>query len=236
MSGGLDAVRAELAALGDPQRAKGVAAFFKTGPGQYGEGDVFLGISVPQQRSVARAHRTLSLKQLAALLKSKIHEERLTALLILVAQYERGDEAAKGACFDFYLAHLGRVNNWDLVDASAYQIVGAHLLERDRKLLHRLAKSEVMWERRVAIVSTYAFIRAGEATTPFEIAQALLGDRHDLIHKAVGWMLREVGKRVSEDVLRAFLKANVSRLPRTTLRYAIERFPITERKAWLKLK
>lgn len=224
---------AELAALADPKKAKGVAAFFKTGKGEYGEGDVFLGIPVPAQRQVAKRHRDLPLPAIAKLLKSPIHEERLCALIVLTEQYARGDEATKAKCFDFYLQHLAGVNNWDLVDSSAHQIVGEHLLTRDRKLLRKLAKSKDLWERRVAIVSTWAFIRKGESETTFEISQLLLHDTHDLIHKAVGWMLREVGKRVDEDTLRGFLKAHVSELPRTALRYAIERFPADERKAWL---
>ena len=170
MSTPLASLKAELGALGDPKKAKGVAALFKTGPGQYGEGDIFLGIPVPLQRRLARKYRTLGLKDLAALLKSGVHEERLVALAILEQQYASGDEGTKRACFDFYVQHLGRVNNWDLVDASAHQIVGAHLLERDRTLLRRLAKSPVLWERRVAIVSTYAFIRAGESAPTFELA------------------------------------------------------------------
>lgn len=229
----LSKLRAELVALGDPKKAKGVVAFFKTGPGQYAEGDVFLGVSVPQQRKIARRHRTLRHKDLSALLKSEIHEHRLIALLVLVDQFERGGEAEQRACFDFYLHHLERVNNWDLVDSSAHQIVGGWLLTRDRRLLFKLAKSTVLWERRVAIVSTYAFIRAGQSQTTFEVSGLLLGDRHDLIHKAVGWMLREVGQRVSPEVLRSFLERYVSQLPRTALRYAIERFPIDERKSWL---
>ncbi len=223
-------VKAALKKLGDPTKAKGGAAFFKTGKGQYGEGDVFLGITVPDQRRVAKQFRTLGFGELEKLLGSKIHEERLTALAVLVDQYELG---AEKEVFDFYVAHLAGVNNWDLVDLSAHQIVGDYLLKRDRRLLFKLAKSRVLWERRVAIVATYAFIRAGESKTTFEIADLLLEDAHDLIHKATGWMLREVGKRVSEDALREYLEKRVSQLPRTALRYAIERFPPDERKEWL---
>lgn len=226
-------VRAALAALANAKKAKTVAGFFKTGPGEYGEGDVFLGVTVPMQRQVARTHQALGLEDVSALLKSPVHEERLTALLVLERQFKRGDEAARQERFDFYLQHLPWVNNWDLVDSSAHQIVGTHLLTRDRKLLSRLAKSQVLWERRVAIVSTYAFICAGDPAATFEISRLLLNDSQDLIHKAVGWMLREVGKRVSEEVLRGFLREHVARLPRTTLRYAIERFSIDERKRWL---
>ncbi len=170
------------------------------------------------------------------LLKSRVHEERLTALMLLVLQYESGDDAKKTECFDFFVENMAQVNNWDLVDSSAHQIVGTHLLKRDRKLLHRLAKSKDLWERRVAMVATYAFICEGESADTFAIAELLLSDAHDLIHKAVGWMLREVGKRVSEADLRRFLKKNAPRMPRTALRYAIERFPEDERKAWLDVR
>jgi 3-methyladenine DNA glycosylase AlkD len=222
-----------LTALADPERAQAVARFFKTAAGEYSAGDRFLGISVPAQRTVAKAHAALPLDGLATLIQSPIHEHRLTALLILVAQYERGDAAAKKARVTFYVRHLAGVNNWDLVDSSAHQILGAHLLTRDRQRLHRLAKSKSLWERRVAIVATYAFIGAGETQETFAIAEQLLSDTHDLIHKATGWMLREVGKRVSERALREFLEKNASRMPRTALRYAIERFPAAERKTWL---
>jgi 3-methyladenine DNA glycosylase AlkD len=227
------AVRADLARAADPGRAKVLAGFFKTGPGQYAEGDVFLGLRVGDQRAVARKYRDLPPGEIERLLHSRIHEERLTALIILVDRYERGDAKAKAACVRLYLANLRWVNNWDLVDSSAHQILGDHLLTRDRRRLLRLARSKVLWERRVAMVATYAFIVAGDAEPTFEIARLLLSDEHDLIHKAAGWMLREVGKRVSEDRLRTFLDEHVTDLPRTALRYAIERFPPGERKAWL---
>ncbi len=229
-------VRAALRALHDPARALGSARFFKTGKGQYGEGDQFLGITVPAQRTVARAHRDLPLPEIEALLASAIHEERLTALLILVDAYARGDDATKRACVDFYLRNLARVNNWDLVDSSAHLIVGDWLLTRDRRLLRKLARSTNLWERRVAMVATLAFIRAGESEDTFAIASLLLGDTHDLMHKAVGWMLREVGKHAGEDVLRAFLREHAAAMPRTALRYAIERFSEAERKAWREVK
>ncbi len=234
--GGLRALRAELKGLADPAKAVAVGSFFKSGPGQYGEGDRFLGITVPAQRIVARKYPDLSFVDLETLLGSPVHEERLTALLILTRQYEKGDDARKKALFDFYLVNLAGVNNWDLVDTSAAQIVGAQLLARDRKLLRRLAVSKNLWERRVAIVSTHAFIRAGEFADTFAISEMLLEDEHDLIHKAVGWMLREVGKRVSEDELRRFLKKNGARMPRTALRYAIEHFSDAERKAFRGVK
>ncbi len=231
---GLAGARAELRAQGSPARAQAAARFFKTGPGQYGEGDVFLGVSVPATRVIARAHSDLSLAELRTLLRSPVHEERMLALVVLVTQYARGDEAARAERFVFYLANLERVNNWDLVDTSAAPIVGAQVLTtRDRRLLPRLARSKVMWERRVAMVATFAFIRAGDAATALAIAELLLDDPHDLMHKAVGWMLREVGKRVDEDALRGFLERHAAAMPRTALRYAIERFSPAERKRWL---
>ena len=230
----LAAARAALRAVADPVRAQGTTRFFKTGKGEYGEGDVFVGGSLPELRAIARAHATLSLADVGKLLRSRIHEERLIALLVLVAQVEAGDDAARAERFAFYLAHLAHVNNWDLVDVSASRVIGAHALATgDAKVLPRLARSKLLWARRVAIVATLAFIRAGQPATTFAIGEQLLGDEHDLIHKAVGWMLREVGKQVSEPALRAFLKKHAPRMPRTTLRYAIERFPAAERKAWL---
>jgi 3-methyladenine DNA glycosylase AlkD len=232
-SGTAALVRAELAALARPEKARVMAGFFKTGKGQYGEGDRFWGVTVPEQRKVARAWRALSLPEIRKLLDSPMHEERLTALLILVHQYERGAPEEKQRVFDFYLKNLARVNNWDLVDSSAHQIVGQHLLQRDRALLYRLAKSKLLWERRVAMVSTYAFIGAGEHEDTFALARVLLRDEEDLMHKAVGWMLREVGKRIDPGLLRGFLRANAKLLPRTALRYSIEHFDQAERKAWM---
>jgi len=221
-------VQKELATVADRVRAAASAWFFKTGPGQYGEGDKFIGIRVPELRRVALRFRELSLAGIAELLASDIHEHRLAAIEILVAQYDAGDPARKAEIYKFYLGQTARINNWDLVDASAPYIVGAHLLQRSRRRLHRLAGSKNIWERRIAIVATFAFVRAGETGATFEIAAKLLGDKHDLIHKAVGWALRETGK-VSETALLGFLKAHYPELPRTTLRYAIERFSPEQR-------
>lgn len=230
-------VSAALAECASPAKAKASSWFFKTGKGQYGEGDVFIGVTVPEQRKIARRFEGLSERELLRLLRSKIHEERLTALLVLVRQYERGSADTKERIFDFYLETRKRVNNWDLVDSSAAQIVGAHLLPekpaRVRAVLTPLAKSGVLWDRRIAIIATYAFIRAGKHQVTFEIAEMLLTDEHDLMHKAVGWMLREVGKRVGADILRGFLKKHAASMPRTCLRYAIEHFEPSERKMWL---
>jgi 3-methyladenine DNA glycosylase AlkD len=226
--------RADLKAQAEPAKAIGQAVFFKTAAGEYAEGDVFLGVTTPALRTLARAYEGLSLRDLDVLLRSRFHEERSLALFILVRKYERGDAEARRACFDFYLGHLAYVNNWDLVDLSAAPVVGAYVLATyDRRTLPRLAKSKVLWERRVAMVASFAFIRAGDAKTPFAIAESLLKDRHDLIHKAVGWMLREVGKRIGEDTLRGFLEVHAGAMPRTSLRYAIERFAPAERARWL---
>lgn len=222
-------LRKKLASAADPERAGNLARFFKTAKGQYGHGDRFIGLTVPAIRRIAHQYIHLPVADVEKLLASPIHEHRFVALEILVAQYER--EKSK-AIFDFYLKHTKFVNNWDLVDTSAPYIVGQHLLTRPRKILYRLAKSRNLWERRIAIVSTMMFIRAGELEDTFAIAKLLLTDHHDLIHKAVGWMLREAGKQSKPALLR-FLKANYAALPRTTLRYAIERFPAAERKRLL---
>lgn len=225
----LTGLRRELAALADPERARTSAWFFKTGKGQYGEGDRFIGIRVPELRRLAQRYRHLPLQDIRKLLASPIHEHRFTALEILVAQYEAGDADSKQAIFDFYLQNTQRVNNWDLVDTSAPYIIGEHLLTRPRGQLKRLAKSANVWERRMAVVATLALIRNGELEDTFRIAALLLNDRHDLIHKAVGWMLRETGKLSMAELVQ-FLQENYARMPRTALRYAIERLPETRRK------
>lgn len=208
------------------------AVFFKTGPGGYAEHDRFIGVSVPNLRKIGKEFRKLPLDQLQLLLKSAINEERLLALIILVDQYTLGNETQKEQIFRFYLDNLQHVNNWNLVDTSAHLIVGAHLLDRDKDLLITLAKSEVMWERRVAIVSTWYFIRNCRYEWTLIIAEILLQDSHDLIHKAVGWMLREAGKK-DKQVLIEFLEKNLKQMPRTTLRYAIEKFPEDQRRKFI---
>lgn len=231
------AVRADLKALADPRRAESSAWFFKTGPGQYGHGDKFLGIPVPLQRKVARKFRDLPLPQARALLHSPWHEERLTALLILVGLFQRAKtEAAREAVVKAYLAELRWVNNWDLVDSSAGYILGVWLRDKDRGVLYKLIKSKGLWERRVAMVATQGLINAGESKDALALAEALLGDREDLMHKAAGWMLREAGKRVSVEDLRGFLSRNAGRMPRTMLRYAIERLGPLERQKWMKAR
>jgi len=221
-------LRAELKSKANPVKAKFFPRFFKAGKGGYAEGDFFLGVTVPQTRAVAKDFSDLELKEITELLNSRIHEERLIALFILVRQFQVGDLATQRRIFKFYLSKTARVNNWDLVDTSAYHIVGGYLLEKDWAILKKLAKSKSLWERRIAIVSTYQFIRNKKLDPVFTIAQVLLEDSHDLIHKAVGWMLREAGKR-DERRLRQFLAKNIKLIPRTTLRYAIEKFSALER-------
>lgn len=225
-------VERALAALASRKRAKDLAWFFKTGKGEYGEGDRFLGITVPLQRKVALRHVELPLDDISRLLGSPFHEHRFTALEILVAKYSRADAAARARIFAFYLRHAERANNWDLVDTSAPYIVGVHLKKRPRQWLDRLAASRNLWKRRIAIVATLTLIREGEIEDTFRIAEKLLGDEHDLIRKAVGWMLRETGK-VSAPALLGFLREHYAAISRTTLRYAIERFPAARRKAIL---
>lgn len=229
----LPALRAELHALADPARAVVLQGFFKTGPGQYGEGDRFLGLRVPQLRQLSRRYRTLPRPALLELLRSPWHEERLLALLILVEQYRKGTEAERAEIHRTYLANTQSINNWDLVDSSAEQIVGAHLDPEHVELLEGLAHSESVWERRIAIIATFHWIRRGMFDPTLRIARILLHDRHDLIHKAVGWMLREVGKRdrAREE---GFLREHYRTMPRVMLRYAVEHFPEEERQAYLK--
>ena len=223
----------ELARAADPQSARGLAVFFKTGKGEYGEGDEFCGITVPVLRKIAKRYLHLRLADVKKLLSSRVHEHRFAALEILVFQFEAGDKSAKEKMFDFYLKHTRYINNWDLVDTSAPYIVGEHLATRPRKILYRLAKSSNIWERRIAIVATAAFIKRGDLKDTFGISALLLKDKHDLIHKAVGWMLREAGKR-SEPAMLKFLAQHYSVMPRTALRYAIERVPQAQRRGILK--
>jgi 3-methyladenine DNA glycosylase AlkD len=222
----------ELASAADPKRAEVSMWFFKTGKGEYGEGDRFLGITVPLQRKIARRYCGLSFADIARLLASPIHEHRFAALVILVAQYELATESEREQIVQFYLEHTNRINNWDLVDGSAPYIIGEHVRTRCRDLLERLAASSNLWDRRIAIVSTFALIKHGEIEDTFRIGEKLLEDKHDLIQKAVGWALRETGK-VSRPSLLKFLRKNYASIPRTTLRYAIEHFSAEQRKRML---
>lgn len=226
-------IRARLHAQADPGHVAILQSFFKTGPGEYGEGDVFIGVRLPQMRAVCRECRGAPLEAALGLLTSRVHEERLLALLMLVDAFTRGDERDRRRVYQAYLSHTPFINNWDLVDVTAPAIVGGHLAERSRSPLTKLARSTSLWERRIAIVATHFFIRRGDLADTFRIADLLLDDPHDLIHKAVGWMLREAGKRDGAG-LRAFLATRHHRMPRTMLRYAIERFPERERKAYLR--
>lgn len=213
-----------------------LSRFFKTGPGEYGEGDRFLGVTVPEQRKIAKKYQSLSLQEVEKLLISAWHEHRLTGLLILTYRFSDSKMAQKKEIFDFYLAYASCINNWDLVDVTAPHIVGEYLVESnaDSGLLRNLAQSPVPWERRIAIVSTFAWTKRGKALVCLEIAKILLRDPHDLIQKAVGWMLREVGKRCGEQVLRDFLDCHGSEMPRTLLRHAVERLPETVRLKYMR--
>lgn len=228
-----DEVQARLRVLGNPERAEHSKRFFKTGPGEYGAGDIFLGLKVPDIRKVSRQFRGLPMPDLRRLLRSPIHEDRLAALLILVLQFERGNQLDRERIYKFYLKNTQFVNNWDLVDASAHRIIGGYLESKKRDVLGRLAKSPSLWERRIAIIATYHFIKQDDFVWTLKIASRLACDTEDLIHKAVGWMLREVGKR-DREAAEDFLARNYRRMPRTMLRYAIERFPESRRQAYLK--
>lgn len=219
--------------LSNKQKTKIYQKFFKTGKGQYAEGDKFIGLTVPQQRQLAKKYHDLPLYQIKKLLKSKIHEYRLTALLILVDQFQNSNDLEKKKIVDYYLKHTRFINNWDLVDLSADKILGSFLLNRNKSTFYKLARSKDLWERRIAIVATFAFIKNSQFAETIKIAEILLSDTHDLIHKAVGWMLREIGKR-DEKVLEAFLQKHYKVMPRTMLRYAIERFPEGKRLKYLK--
>ena len=226
-------IQGELARLGNAPQAAILQRFFKTGPGEYGEGDRFRGIRVPVLRKLARKFLHLALTEAGDLLRSACHEDRLLALFILMDQYYQGGDDVKSTIHHLYLEHRRFVNSWDLVDASAPHLVGHYLRGRDKSTLTRLAVSPVLWERRIAILATFVFIKEGNFDETLRIALLLLGDSEDLIRKAVGWMLREVGKR-DLTVAETFLRAYYRKMPRTMLRYAIERFPETKRQAYLK--
>jgi 3-methyladenine DNA glycosylase AlkD len=225
----------ELRQYTDPGQASILRRFFKTGAGEYGEGDIFWGIKMPVQREVVKNNLDISLDEIQKLLGSKIHEQRMTALLILTYQFKKKDEKSRQEIFDFYLKNTRSINNWDLVDVTCTHIVGEFLKNKPRDVLYKLAKSDNLWEKRIAIISTLSFIRQDDYIDTLEISRILLNDRHDLIHKAIGWMLREVGKR-DQKVEELFLDKYFKEMSRTTLRYAIERFPEKLRKEYLNLK
>ena len=222
----------ELEKFENPKQAEILQRFFKTGKGQYGEGDIFLGLKVGEIRKVAKRFSEMGLAEVKKSLYSKVHEERLACLLVLVQKFEKGGEEEQERIVDFYLKNARQVNNWDLVDLTAPKITGQWLLDRGKAVLYKLAASDNLWERRIAILSTFAFIRKGRFEDCLAISEKLLQDKQDLIHKAVGWMLREVGKKdlAAEE---AFLKKHYRKMPRTMLRYAIEKFPEPKRKAYL---
>lgn len=219
----------DLKAVATPERAAGAARYFKAGPGEYGEGDVFLGVTVPDLRRISKRYRSLPLADVEKLLAAREHEVRAAALLILVDQFARGDTAAQRAILALYLANIRYINNWDLVDCSCREIVGASLRAGSRALLTKLARSSSLWERRIAMISTMPLVREGDPADALRIAEMLLDDKHDLIHKAMGWVLRELGD-VDRPALIDFLRAHYERIPRTALRYAIEHFPAAQRK------
>jgi len=228
----LESLKKELQELADEKQAEILQKFFKTGKGEYGEGDIFLGIKVPVQRNVAKKYFGLSLPKIQELLKSNIHEHRLTGLIILSNKYKESKEEDQANIFNFYLKNTKNINNWDLVDVTAPNIVGHFLSDKKKNILYDLARSNNLWERRIAIVSTFNFIRQQEFEDTLALSEILLDDKHDLMHKAVGWMLREVGKK-DEVVLEAFLKQHYKVMPRTMLRYAIEKFEEEKRKKYL---
>jgi 3-methyladenine DNA glycosylase AlkD len=230
---GLKQVREELRAVADPERAVAGQRFFKTGKGEYGEGDKFLGCTVPDARRVVRRHRELSYEDIGKLLDSQWHEERHVGLLMLVDRFARADEKERGKIYRFYIKNRKAVNNWDLVDTTTPNIVGEYLVGHPRDVLYRFAKSKDLWERRIAILATAAFIRRNDFADTLAISDILLEDKHDLIHKAVGWMVREVGKR-DQEVMEKFLKPRYKKMPRTMLRYAIEKLPEERRKKYLR--
>jgi 3-methyladenine DNA glycosylase AlkD len=227
------ALKRALRSLGDAETARHAQRFFKTGPGEYGAGDKFLGVRVPELRKLAKSYDALALDDIAALLRSRYHEERLCALLMLVRRFERGTPSGQAEIYRRYLANTRYVDNWDLVDTSAPRIVGGYLEPRSRRPLYKLVRSKSLWERRIAIMATLHFIKHDQFEDALKLSERLLGDDEDLIHKAVGWMLREIGNR-DRAAEERFLYAHYARMPRTMLRYAIEKFPESRRKAYLR--
>lgn len=234
--------RQDLQEYRNPEKAKLLSRFFKTGKGEYGEGDVFYGLSVPQSRKLVKKYKGMPLPDISKMLSSSVHEERLIALLILVEQFQKGDEKLQEEIYTFYLAHTTAINNWDLVDVTVHKIVGEHLYHQMRldrandplKVLIPLAKSQLLWDRRIAMIATFAFIYHGISQPTYAVAGVLINDTHDLVQKAVGWMLREAGKRISQEEEEAFLVQHYKTMPRTALRYAIERFDEEKRKKYLR--
>jgi len=227
-----ETIKKELKKIADKDKAKQLAGFFKTGKGQYGEGDIFIGITVPDQRKTAKLFSETELPEIEKLLDDPIHECRLTALLILIQKYSKADDTEKKEITDFYLGKTSRINNWDLVDLSAHQIIGNYYYSKNREILYRLVKSSNLWEQRIAVVSTYYFIKRNDFKEIVAFSEMLLDHKHDLIHKATGWMLREAGK-MDVSTLRKFLDKHHKVMPRTMLRYSIEKLDKTEREKYM---
>lgn len=228
----------ELAKNASNEYAVGLQRFFKTGPGQYGEGDVFIGVRMPDIRMVCKKFGDLPLREVQTLIESPVHEHRMAGLIILTNKYPKAEKTQKQEIYNLYMdrVYAGNVNNWDLVDVTTPKIIGAHLLSGDRKILYDLASSQNLWQRRVAVLATFAFIGQGDASTSMDLAKKLLDDKHDLMHKAVGWMLREVGKRVDEKILTDFLDRHATEMPRTMLRYSIERLSPSQRSHYMSVR
>jgi 3-methyladenine DNA glycosylase AlkD len=229
----LNQLRDDIKKIASSEKAKASQWFFKTGPGEYGEGDQFIGIKVPEQRILAKKYKDLPFDDVVELLKSPIHEERLISLFIMIHQFKKGDEALKKRYYDIYMSHTDFINNWDLIDSSAGYIPGEYLKDKPKDILFAFARSESLWKRRIAIMSTFPYIKKGNFSLTYELAEILLHDKHDLIHKAVGWMLREVGGVSGIAVEESFLKKHYKQMPRTMLRYAIEKFPEAMRRKYL---
>lgn len=229
------AIKRRLKEYSDRKKIPVLMSFFKTGPGEYGEGDIFIGTSVPLIRKAAREYSNIKLEEISGLLKSPVHEERLAAIFILVSRFRNSDADGKKEIYEFYLGHSAFVNNWDLVDSSAHHIIGGFLADRDKKPLYRLASSVDLWKKRMSIIATFHYIKNGRIKESLKISKMLLKDKEDLIHKAVGWMLREVGKKDLR-ALEDFLSAHYMNIPRTTLRYAIEKMPESKRRHYLNRK
>jgi 3-methyladenine DNA glycosylase AlkD len=226
-------IKTDLMQLSDPTHAKKLQRFFKTGKGEYGEGDIFIGVRVPDQRRTAKKYWNIPLTDVLVLLQSEIHEHRLTSLFILTQQFNKGDENTRQQIVDLYLSNTAYVNNWDLVDSSAHKILGAWLIDKDKDVLYELAESESLWDRRISIISTFAFINLGDMVDAVSLAGVLVNDGNDLIQKASGWVLREVGKK-DQSLLEEFLLEHYETMPRTMLRYAIERLPEKQRRFYMK--
>ncbi len=228
----LSQIKRDLLQISDPDHAKRLSSLFKTGKGQYGEGDFFLGIPVPKQRRIAKKYLNLGLDDIQELLRSKYHEHRFTALVILVSKYQKAEKLSKNEIFEFLLKNTYSINNWDLVDLAAPRIIGDYLVDRERSILYKLVKSNSLWERRISILATFKFIANNDFEDALKISELLLDDKHDLIHKAVGWALREIGKR-DQELEEQFLNKHAAKMPRTMLRYAIEKFDERKRKFYL---